>query len=164
MDFNWGTGAPGPALPADGFSARFQRYLSLSASTYNFTVQADDGVRLWVDGQLLVERWDGPAGTYSAEISLAAGDHPVRLEYNDLSGPASVRLTWTGATPTPTSTNTPTATPTATLTSTPTATPTSTPTATPTSTPTATPTSTPTATPSWTPTHRVYLPLVVKNY
>jgi len=100
VNFDWGTGAADPVLPADGFSARYQRYLPLTAGTYRFTVQADDGARLWVDGRLLVDRWDGPAGTYSAEISLATGDHPVRLEYNDISGPASVRLSWTGAAPT----------------------------------------------------------------
>ena len=141
VDFDWGTGAPDPALPADGFSARFQRYLPLPAGLYLFTVEADDGVRLWVDGRLLVDRWDGPAGTYSGAMSLASGDHPVRLEYNDLSGPARVRLTWT-AEPTPTPTPTPTAT----------------------ATPTPTPTPTPTATATPTPSHRLYLPAAVKNW
>ena len=94
MNFDWGTGAPDPALPADGFSARFQRYLPLTNGTYLFTVQADDGVRLWVDSRLLVDRWDGPAGTYSAILPLTTGDHLVRLEYNDISGPAAVHLAW----------------------------------------------------------------------
>lgn len=126
IDFNWGVGAPEPVLPTDGFSAHFLRHLPLAAGTYRFTVQADDGVRLWVGGRLLVDRWDGPAGTYSGEISLATGDHQVRLEYNDISGPASVRLTWTGGpTPTPTASRTPT--PTRTPTKTPTPSPTPTP-------------------------------------
>jgi sugar lactone lactonase YvrE len=94
VDFDWDTSAPDPALPTDGFSARFQRYLPLAAGTYLFTVQADDGVRLWIDGQLLVDQWEGPAEMYSATLFLAAGDHPVRLEYNDISGPAAVRLRW----------------------------------------------------------------------
>ena len=43
---------------------------------------------------MLVDQWDGPAGTSSAMLSLAAGDHPVCLEYNDISGPAAVHLAW----------------------------------------------------------------------
>ena len=100
VNLDWGDDPPNPILPGDGFSVRFQRYLPLAAGTYRFTVQADDGARLWVDGHLLVDRWDGPAGTYSAEITLTTGDHPVRLVYNDISGPASVHLTWTGSAPT----------------------------------------------------------------
>ena len=79
IHFDWGMSAPDPALPADGFSARFQRYVPLTSGFYLFTIQADDGVRLWVDGHLLVDRWDGPAGTWYAGITLAAGDHPVQL-------------------------------------------------------------------------------------
>lgn len=94
VDFDWGTDAPDPALPADGFSARFQRYIPLAEGVYRFTLEVDEGARLWVDGRLLVDRWDGPAGTYSGVLSLAAGDHPVRLEYNDIGGPAAVRLEW----------------------------------------------------------------------
>jgi len=75
-------------------------------------------------------------------------------------------------TPTPTPTHTPTATPSPTLTPARTPTPTSTPTGTvpPTHTPTATatPTQTPTATHTPTPTvmpaHRIYLPLVLKDF
>lgn len=96
VDFNWGSDAPDPTFLTDRFSARIQRSLPLTSGTYRFTVQADDGARLWVDGHLMVDRWDGPAGTYSADIALTDGYHPVRLEYNDISGPASVRLSWSG--------------------------------------------------------------------
>jgi DNA-binding beta-propeller fold protein YncE len=100
--FDWGSGAPDLALPADGFSARFQRYVWFEAGFYRFTLDVDEGARLWVDEQLLVDRWEGPfgglrtmpAGTYSAPLFLATGDHRVRLEYNDLSGPAAVHLSW----------------------------------------------------------------------
>ncbi|MGC8880390.1 MAG: PA14 domain-containing protein, partial [Anaerolineae bacterium] len=94
VDFDWGTDAPGSDLPADGFSARFQRYLPFSAGTYRFTLEADEGVRFWVAGRLVVERWDGPAGAYHVLLALPAGYHAVRLEYNDISGAARVRLTW----------------------------------------------------------------------
>jgi tripartite motif-containing protein 71 len=94
VNFDWDTGAPDPVLPADGFSARFQRNVWFDAGIYRFTVQAEGGARLWVNGRLLVDQWDGPAGTHSATLLLTTGDHPVRLEYNDISGPAAVRLAW----------------------------------------------------------------------
>jgi hypothetical protein len=158
VDFSWGTVSPGTGVPADNFSARWQRYVQFDAGTYRFTVFTDDGVRLWVDDKLLIEAWQDPqVVTYSADISLTQDYHRVRLEYYEASGSAGVRLSWETNTLTPTSTST--ATPTNTPTSTPTMTPTST------ATPTRTSTGTPTATPTQTRTPaRVYLPIIVNSY
>ena len=101
VSFNWGTGSPGPDIPTDDFSARWQRYVPFEAGNYRFTVFADDGVRLWVDDRLLIEQWQDQAATYSADISLTQGYHRVRLEYYDDRGSAAVRLSWTAADTTP---------------------------------------------------------------
>ncbi|HEX9074685.1 MAG TPA: PA14 domain-containing protein, partial [Anaerolineae bacterium] len=53
--FDWGTGAPGPGLPSESFSARWTRSLWFGEGLYRLYVRADDGVRLWVDGQLIVD-------------------------------------------------------------------------------------------------------------
>jgi hypothetical protein len=161
VDFNWGSGSPGTGVPADNFSARWQRYVSFDANTYRFTVFTDDGVRLWVDDKLLIEAWQDPqVTTYSADISLAQGYHRVRLEYYEASGGAAVRLSWGTNTITPTSTSV------VTWTNTPTSTPTRTPTSTATPTRTSTGTATATPPPTRTPTRlaRVYLPIIAKNY
>jgi len=63
---------------------------------YQFTVQVQGGARLWVDGRLLVDRWEGPRGTYTAMLELPTGDHLVRLEYNDPGGAAAAHLWWAG--------------------------------------------------------------------
>ena len=94
--FDWSLDAPELALPRDGFSARFQRYLTLPKGVYQFTVQVQGGARLWVDGRLLVDRWEGPRGTYTAMLELPTGDHLVRLEYNDPGGAAAAHLWWAG--------------------------------------------------------------------
>jgi tripartite motif-containing protein 71 len=135
IDFNWGTGSPGPGVPADNFSARWQRYVWFEADTYRFTVFADDGVRLWVDDRLLIDQWQDPqVATFQANVTLSQDYHRVRLEYYDGSGSAAVHLSWQSlATPTPT------------------------PTCTPTSTSTPTPTST-------RPTLRIYLPLILRGW
>jgi PA14 domain len=69
IDFDWGAGAPDPRLPADGFSVRWTGTLRPRYSeAYQFTVQSDDGVkgvRLWLDGTLVVSQasWSDQAGT-----------------------------------------------------------------------------------------------------
>ena len=95
IDFNWGEGGPAPGLPADNFSARWSRTFPLTDGRYRFTVQVDDGARLWVDGRLLLDQWfEGSTRTFTAETDLAAGNHTLRLEYLELAGGALAKLTW----------------------------------------------------------------------
>lgn len=127
LDFNWGTGAPGSGLPVDDFSARWTRTLTFNAGRYAFTALADDGVRLWIDGQPVLDDWhDGGAGLVSGVVTLSQGTHVLRVEFYEASGLAALQLKWepVTATATPMLTVTPTATATATVTPTATATPT----------------------------------------
>ena len=150
INYNWGFGSPAPGVRADQFSARWTRRLNFPAGVYSFSVTVDDGVRLWVDDQLVIDRWHAsPQNTYSALIGLS-GEHHLRLEYLELGGLAVVRFDWQFVTP-PTPTLTPTSTRTPTLTQTPTATPTRTRTKTPTPLPTRTATPGPSPTPATTP-------------
>jgi hypothetical protein len=55
----------------------------------------DDGVRLWVDGRLLVDQWHDGTGSYSGEIYLDGGKHQVRMEMYELTGNARAHLGWT---------------------------------------------------------------------
>lgn len=164
IDFDWRQASPFPGLIGpDGFSARWQRTTDFVEGTYRFIVLADDGVRLLVDDQLLLDRWTTSGEQpYVLEWPLSAGPHAVRLEFYENVGMARVSLHWelaSGESPTPEPTTTPTATATPTSSPTATATPSATPTPTPspTATWTATPTATATATltPSPTPTPRL---------
>ena len=151
IDFNWGSGSPAPGIPVDQFSARWTRKQDFAAGYYRFTLMADDGVRFWIDGQLVLDEWrDGTLLPYSLDRYLSQGQHPLRIEYYENLGGAMVRLDWeqvaaptATASPTPTPTGTPS--PTHTATASPTASPSPTPTAT--GTPSPTPTATHTATP-----------------
>ncbi|MFH1085906.1 MAG: PA14 domain-containing protein [Chloroflexota bacterium] len=127
LGFDWGLGGPGGLVPADHFSVRWARRVRLSAGDYNYKVKADDGVRLWVDGQLLLDQWSGGAKELVANLRLGEGEHTVVVEYFELEGSAHIQVSWGKLYPpkTATRTSTPTAKPT--LTPLPTRTPTATP-------------------------------------
>jgi hypothetical protein len=95
IDFRWTVGSPDPTIPADDFSIRWTRTLSLAAGTYHFHVRADDGCRLWVDSVLWIDQWkDGTETIYSASTYLAQGQHSIVLEYYERAGSATVALWW----------------------------------------------------------------------
>jgi hypothetical protein len=96
IDFDWGRGSPSPGvIDSDNFSVRWTRSLDLSAGAYRFRVRADDGVRLWVAGRLLIDQWrTQPETDFSAEIRLPGGATLVQLEYFEAGGGARIRLNW----------------------------------------------------------------------
>jgi len=95
LDFNWGRGAPDVAVPGDNFSARWTRKVKFDAATYRFHVLVDDGVRLWVDDQLIIDEWrDGSVREVASERALTQGTHSLRVEYYERTGDARVRVWW----------------------------------------------------------------------
>ena len=93
IDFNWGYRSPGGLLGSDNFSVRWTRYLSLNGR-YRFTVTSDDGVRLWVNNQLIIDNWfDHAVQTFTVDVDVT-GTVPVKLEYFEAGGQAEVHLSW----------------------------------------------------------------------
>ncbi|MEN4923053.1 PA14 domain-containing protein, partial [Achromobacter spanius] len=98
LDFHWGAGGPGDGMPADNFSVRWTGWVLASASgSHVFHVTADDGVRLWIDGELLIDQWREQSPTeYSASARLTAGrKHDIRIDYYEAGGDATISLAWT---------------------------------------------------------------------
>jgi glucose/arabinose dehydrogenase/PKD repeat protein len=94
IDFDWGGGAPADGVPADHFSARWTKAATVSEDgTYKFTVTSDDGVRLFVDGQKVLDKWllQGRT-TYTVTRPLTQGDHQIVLEYFEAGGDAVAKL------------------------------------------------------------------------
>jgi hypothetical protein len=100
IDFNWGLGSPAPAVPVDRFSASWTGIIIPKASeTYNFHVTSDDGVRLWLDGELLLDNWVIQSATEatSTSIHLTAGSmYWLRVEYFESTSPALIQVSWKG--------------------------------------------------------------------
>jgi hypothetical protein len=116
LDLNWGEGPPASGMPDDQFSARWTRTVTLEEGAYRFFARSDDGVRLWLDDDQVIDHWvDGGAEDYAGDALVSSGEHTVRVEYYENGGLAVIRVWWerVAATPTPTatSTETPTLTP-----------------------------------------------------
>ncbi|MEM7800807.1 MAG: PA14 domain-containing protein, partial [Chloroflexota bacterium] len=95
INFNWGSSSPSPNLvDNDNFSVRWTQTVGLAAGTYQFNVTVDDGVRLYVNDQLIIDRWTTSPGLVSGQIALPGGDTRIRLEYFELTGLGQVRLDW----------------------------------------------------------------------
>lgn len=97
IDFRWVHAAPDLAVPADDFSVRWTGFVEpLASETYTFFTVTDDGVRLWVDGVLLVDQWVNQSETEnSGQIRLVAGRrHAIKMEYFDGTLTATARLFW----------------------------------------------------------------------
>jgi len=100
VDFGWGTGVPDPSMRADDFAVRWTGQVKpLYSETYTFTTNTDDGARLWVNNQLVVDWWFEQGATdHSGTISLQAGtEYPIRFEYYENGGDAVARLYWQSA-------------------------------------------------------------------
>jgi glucose/arabinose dehydrogenase len=101
INFNWGTGSPAPGIGPDTFSVRWTGAVQVPADgTYQFYTQTDDGVRLWVDGVLIVDNFTRHAVTEnSGAITLATGvRHSIRMDYFDSTSSAVAKLLWSGPT------------------------------------------------------------------
>src|SRR5690606_20532725 len=70
------------------------RALDLTAGTYRFQVQVDDGVRVWLGERLLIDEWTGGPGTHAIDVRVPGGRQPIRLEYVERGGTATVRFSW----------------------------------------------------------------------
>ena len=96
IDFDWGNGSPDSAVPVDNFSVRWSRTLGFEAGTYRFYASCDDGVRIYVDGQLVINAWQNQKlpNTNSGDVTLGAGQHTVAVEYYEEGGVASSHVWW----------------------------------------------------------------------
>jgi hypothetical protein len=112
VDVNWGQGGPlvcirncpgkddGLIPPTykpfnDSFSARFQGRVFFEAGTYEFRAMADDGLRVRLDSELLVDAWAlHSARTYTVSRAVSAGWHEVTVEYFEAAGLALIRVGW----------------------------------------------------------------------
>jgi len=97
INFDWGTGTPDPSVNVDQFSARWTGQIQPRYSeTYTFYLNTDNGRRLWINNQLIVDKWVDDWGIeYTGTITLTANQkYDIRLEYFENNGGAAAKLEW----------------------------------------------------------------------
>jgi len=97
IDYNWqDQQSPHPDVEND-FAAKWYGFISIEAAgDYTFYTRVDDGVRFYLNEELLIESWISQGATeYSADpVFLEAGLHPFLIEYYEGGGPGSIRFSW----------------------------------------------------------------------
>jgi hypothetical protein len=98
LDFDFGSGSPSAAcgIPIDHFSVRWTRNVYFKPGIVTFTVTADDGVRLFVDGVRVLDEWHTTlvARIYTVNVPVTMGTHAIRLDYFDQRDVAVAKLKW----------------------------------------------------------------------
>jgi endo-1,4-beta-xylanase len=99
LNFSWQDKAPASGIAADTFSVRWTGSITPRYSQlYTFTVNADDGVRLWVNGVKLIDSWNYTPETRYAKLRLEANKrYAIRVDYHEGVGWAGIKLEWQSA-------------------------------------------------------------------
>jgi hypothetical protein len=98
VNFPWGNGSPAAGIGADNFTVRWTGLVEAPVTGhYTFSTNNDDGVRLRVNGVVIIDDWTphGPTDRFSAPVHLTAGTRvPISLEFYEAGGGAVVALSW----------------------------------------------------------------------
>ncbi len=97
INFDYESGSPDPLIANDNFGVRWSGQLeALYSETYTLRTMTDDGVRLYIDGQLVIDDFtDHPAQSATAQVALVAGQRvDIVMEYYENGGGASAQLFW----------------------------------------------------------------------
>ncbi|WP_370343281.1 glycoside hydrolase family 3 C-terminal domain-containing protein [Catenulispora sp. MAP5-51] len=97
VDFDWGGNSPGPGIAGTSWSAKWTGTLTApTTGTYTFSLNSDDGSRLLVNGQTIVDNWSDHASTTAyGTVTLTAGQPvPVEVDYYQNGGGSNLSLGW----------------------------------------------------------------------
>jgi hypothetical protein len=92
IDFNWLSGAPVSGIDPGTYSVRWTGEIQpVETGTYTFKTTADEGIRVWINGQLLIDRWsDVPlTGDTNSDGVVDATDVGTMLQNMGLAGGAA---------------------------------------------------------------------------
>src|SRR5262245_17152810 len=93
--FDFPTGNPSNCVGANDYSARFVRNASFQEGTYRFQYTTDDGMRIYVDGTLVADRWGDPqVVTDSFERFMTPGTHLIEVVWYQATGGAHAAISW----------------------------------------------------------------------
>ncbi len=97
INFDWGNGSPDNSMPDDDYQIRWSTTLEAeTAGTYSFRTYTDDGLRLFINDQMVIDNWiDQAPANRTGSIYLDEGTHDCVMEYYENGGGAVASLFWT---------------------------------------------------------------------
>jgi uncharacterized protein YkwD len=102
INFDWYLTPPDPSVPASGFSIRWQGNFTFAAGLYNFSVIVSDGMRVYIDGNKVLDGWrDQAPRRYSFSSTVTQGNHLIAVEYYHNTGTPTAHLSWQSSAPAP---------------------------------------------------------------
>ena len=100
IEFNWFIRSPDSKIGRDNFSIRWQGKFNFDNSLYEFTVVSDDGARMYLDGEKIIDAWTVQQyRSYKVRKEVSAGTHTIVVEYFESGMYAAVRAFWEKVTP-----------------------------------------------------------------
>jgi YVTN family beta-propeller protein len=97
VNFSW-SGAPGTGVNADNYSVRWTGLFEAPVSgAFQFQTQSNAGVRLWINGNLVIDNWTahGTATDTTGSIAMTKNQrYSVTLEMYDTTGTGVAKLLW----------------------------------------------------------------------
>ena len=97
VNFIWGGASPAAGVPATSWSAKWTGTLRPpTTGTYTFALNSDDGSRLFINGQQVINNWfDQPPTTRTGTVNLTAGQAvSIEVDYFQDGGGSQVSLNW----------------------------------------------------------------------
>ena len=98
VNFSWGTNVPAPGINQDQFSVRWSgKVEATSTGIFRFQTASNDGVRLWVNGVLVIDNWSSHATVNDSTGNIALTKnvrYVITMEFYDNTGAAVARLRW----------------------------------------------------------------------
>ncbi len=93
--FIWGDESPVQGIRGRDFSVRWTRRIAFARGRYRFYVNANTGMRVWLDSNLALDFWQNAgAGLRTTDLSLDEGEYSVRVEYFNRGGNARAEFHW----------------------------------------------------------------------
>jgi hypothetical protein len=80
-----------PGFPAERFGVAAEGVVDLPEGAYQLVTISDDGLRVWVDDQLVIDQWD-PHESRLVTAPLGGGRRRLRVEYYQVSGWMELRV------------------------------------------------------------------------
>lgn len=90
LNLAWG-GSPGAGVPNDHFATVAETEVQVPAGTYDLNITSDDGVRVFLDGKVILEDWTWHAPKQDKRTVRLGGKHKIRIEHFELDGYSALK-------------------------------------------------------------------------